>query len=472
MENYQIAVIGAGPAGMMAAIRASELLSPQSRKSGRKNSKKTNVILIEKKEHLGKKLLLTGGGRCNITNTTPIKDMVKLFGKKGSFLKPSLYNLDNNALLDLFREKGLEFKIEDQGRVFPEDDKANSVLEVLKDYLHNNSVQLRLNSPVQKIKLVNGSFEIVLGDIGGNFPEMNRPNKSGKNDHRLNQKQGSIIKASKVIIATGGVSYPPTGSTGTGLKIAKTLGHNITPLNPSLVPLRVHDDWVKSLSGIKLDDVTITLKTGAKKKISNTGTVLFTHFGLSGPGILDLSHEVAMIINKAVHINKPVNTSSTKPELPINKKMVNLYLDLIPHSSRDELNQQLLNDFQKHGNRLIKTYMKLLLPNNMINTFLEQLDINPQKNLSSISRKERNSIIDLLKSLEIHVTGTLPIEKGMVTCGGISFKEIHSKTMESKLLPRLYFAGEIIEFCGPTGGYNLQMAFSTGYTAGEHASKP
>ncbi len=467
MENYQIAVIGGGPAGIMAAIKASELLSSSRKVSDtvkRNGNSKRKVILIEKNNQLGKKLLLTGGGRCNITNILPLKDMVKLFGNKGSFLKPSFYNLDNKALLDFFRKKGIEFKTEDKGRVFPEDDKATSVLKVLKSYLKEMNVELRLKSPVKKVIRNDGLFEIVLSDSQNCYPGKN----SVKTKKNPSINSGGIIRASKIIIATGGVSYPHTGSTGTGLKIAKANGHKITPLTPSLVPLRVQDHWIKDLSGIKLDDVRISLKKTPKKNISNTGTVLFTHFGLSGPGILDLSQEVALMINKLLEAGE---ASAEHLDTGNNNKIINLYLDLIPETSREELNQQVLKDFQKHGNRLIKTYMKLLLPNNMIIPFLKQLNIDPKKNLSNISKKERNSLINHLKNLEIHITGTLPIEKGMTTCGGISFKEINSKTMESKIVQGMYFAGEIIEFCGPTGGYNLQMAFSTGYTAGTSAVK-
>jgi predicted flavoprotein YhiN len=443
MENYQIAVIGAGPAGMMAAIRSSQLLS---QKNGRN---KRNVILIEKNDHLGRKLLLTGGGRCNITNRAPIKDMVEIFGKKGSFLKPALYNLDNNSLLDLFREKGLEFKFEEDGRVFPKDEKAISIIQVLESYLNENRVKLRLGSNLKKLKFTNGLFEIVLDNP---------------------YKKNEVIKSSKVILATGGVSYPSTGSTGTGIHIARDLGHEIRTLKPGLVPIKVKEKWIKGLSGLKLENIGLNLKTNSKKKIYTRGTVLFTHFGLSGPGILDLSHEITLIMDKISNkLEKMEPASDDSEKNNYHEPTVHLSLDLIPESSIDELNKELMYNFQKHGNRLIKTYLKLFLPNNMIDPFLKQLEIDPEKNLSRISKKERNSIVNHLKNLGVHITGTLPLEKGMITCGGISSKGIHSKTMESKLVPGMYFAGELIEFCGPTGGYNLQMAFSTGYTAGENA---
>jgi predicted Rossmann fold flavoprotein len=465
VNNYKIAVIGGGPAGIMAAISAAKVLSKKSpSKKERNHYSDQEIVLIEKNETLGKKLLLTGGGRCNITNDSDLKTHINSFGQKSSFLKPSLYNFDNKSLLKFFIDKGLDFKVENQGKVYPIDDDASSVLKVLENYLREYNVKLLMGTLVKDIKAKDGDFEIYI--------------KSSTQNSKKS-KQMDLIRSSRVILATGGLSYPSTGSTGDGLKFAKNSGHNLTPTMPGLVPLKVREDWIKDLSGLKLENIGLSFRKLSKKRVFSTGTVLLTHFGLSGPGILDLSHEISILNyksnNKSVNHPNSHNNSYNSPKDSKQNKVPNifpveLFLDLIPGKSADELRDKFNLEFSKSGKTLIKNYLKNILPNNFIIPFLIHSDINPSTEINQISRKEKNRLIINLKDLKIHINGLMPFKSAMITCGGVNHKDINSKTMESKLVDGMYFAGEIIEFCGLSGGYNLQMAFSTGYTAGNSSA--
>jgi len=255
----------------------------------------------------------------------------------------------------------------------------------------------------------------------------------------------------KVILATGGISYTATGSTGDGFNIAEKLGHKITPLKPGLVPLKTSEKWVKDLQGITLEDVRLTFKYGKKKIVSENGNLIFTHYGISGPLVLDLSNQIVTVLE--------------------NNKNIDLFIDLYPQIKNNELEEKLINEIENRSKTEFKNFMKLFVPNRMIPIFIELLGINSKKKVNQVNRKERNLIIDLLKAFPLTVNGYLSIEKAMVTCGGVSKNEIDPQTMESKIVNGLYFAGEIIDFCAPSGGYNLQEAFSTGYLAGESAAK-
>ncbi len=445
-EKYAIAVIGGGPAGIMAAISSAMIFKGGLKdKHGFKNHK---VILIEKNESLGKKLLLTGGGRCNITNDSDLKSFLQAFGKKSSFLKPSFYNFDNKDTLKFFNKKGLEFKVENSGKVYPNDDKAISVLNVLEDYLREFEIQVVTGTSVKDIKENNGYFDISL-------------NKNGIKNKSNHSKQ---ISSQKIVLATGGVSYPFTGSTGEGLIIAEKLNHHITSLRPGLVPLKIDEQWLKDLSGLKIEDVVISFRGQSKKRVSYQGTILFTHFGVSGPVVLDLSREIALNFNFEGENHNRNDKESRKLILK------ELFLDIVPEKSADEIRDKFNIEFQNMGKTMIKNYFKTILPKNMIVPFLIYSDVNPDALLNQISRKEKNRIINNLKDLKIHLNDLIPLKDAMVTCGGVSHNDIHSKTMESKILPGIYFAGEILEFCGLSGGYNLQMAFSTGYLAGKSAA--
>lgn len=411
MEIHELAVIGAGPAGMMAAISAA--------------SNGCDVVLIERNPTPGRKLLITGNGRCNLTNTASLKDLMDKFGRRGSFLRSAFSCFTNHELMEFFESRGLELKVEEDGRVFPVTDKSSSVLKVLETSLRKLGVKMVYNARIKDIKL----------------PK----NKEGH--FVLKFDYNTVIKAKKVILSTGGASYTETGSSGDGFRIAENTGHGVTPMYPGIVPLKTKESWVKGLQGITLDDVQITIRHPGSKMVFQGGNLLFTHFGISGPIILD-------------------NSSKIIPLLEDNPS-VKLILDLKPSNTREELQKQLLDAFQSHGKVDLKNYLKLLMPNRMIPIVLSLAGADPKKKMNQVSKKERNSILNLLKEFPLTVTGHLPIEKAIITCGGISRDYIQPNTMESKVVDGLYFAGEIVQGCAPSGGYNLQQAFSTGYLAGQ-----
>lgn len=412
MILHDIAVVGAGPAGMMAAIRAGQ--------------RGKSVILIEKNDTLGKKLKITGSSRCNVTNTASLDLFLEKFGKKGSFLRSALVKFSNRKLMSFFNSKGLKLKVEEKGKVFPVSNKSTSIIKALKEYLSENNVKINYNTRLNKIKVKKGYFSL---DLGNN----------------------NYIAAKRVVLATGGVSYPVTGSTGEGLEIAKKLGHKITTLRPGLVPLNVAEEWVKELQGITLKNVVLIFKYGKRKIISDNGSMMFTHFGISGPLVLDLSSEIVPLLER-------------------NEK-IDLFIDLKPEFTNSKLEEMLIKEFEAQGKTEFKNFMKLLVPNRMIPIFIELLEIDPKKKVNQVNRKERISIVNLLKAFPLTIISSLPIDKAMVTCGGILKKEINPHTMESKIIDGIYFAGEMIDLCAPSGGYNLQQAFSTGYLAGESAAE-
>lgn len=408
MHVYDIAVVGAGPAGIMAAIRASLL--------------KKDVVLIERNRSIGKKILLTGKGRCNITNVATIDTFIEAFGRQGNFLRSAFFTFFNHDLIDFFRARGLALKIERQGRVFPATDRACSVVEVLKGYLLENKVELLYNMRLVNIKKKKDFFQ-------------------------LDMENKDKIYAKKIILATGGASFRKTGSSGDGFRIAKKLGHTIVPLRPALVPLKTKEPWVKQLQGLSLKNTRIIFKYDNTKITSDVGEIIFTHFGVSGPLVLDLSGRIVSIFDE--------------------HREISLFLDLKPGLKPEQLENRLLKEFNAKKNVQLKNAMKSLLPHRLIPVFLHIAGLVPEKKINQVGREERRAIIKLLKALPLTVGGALPIEEAMVTNGGVSTKEIDPRTTESRIIPGLYFAGEIIDGCAASGGYNLQQAFSTGYLAGE-----
>lgn len=418
-KNMNVIVIGGGPAGMMAAITSAE--------NG------NNVILLEKKERLGRKLLITGKGRCNITSSLEMEGFIKNTPGNGMFLYSSYQQFTNKDILAFLKKQGLEVKEERGNRIFPITDKSMDVLECFKKRLKELNVKIYLNESAKQILIKKTETEERVIGV--------------KTDKK-------IIDADKVILATGGKSYPLTGSTGDGYKMAKDLGHTVTEIKPSLVPLETYN-VDKELQGLSLRNVKIQLVDVSKKRViyEDFGEMLFTHFGVSGPTILSSSAHLVRYKN----IDK----------LFKDKKII-LKIDLKPALSAEKLNDRILRDFEQEKNKQFKNSLNKLLPQKMIDSVIRMSKIDPQKQVNTITKQERMKLIEVLKGFVLEIKGFRPIEEAIVTSGGIKIKEINPKTMESKKVKGLYFAGEIIDVDSYTGGFNLQIAYSTGYVAGKN----
>ena len=411
----KVVVIGGGPAGMMAAITAAE--------NG------NEVIIIEKMPSFGKKLLITGKGRCNITSSLYMSEFIKNTPGNGKFLYSAFQNYTNTDIIEFQKKQGLEVKEERGNRIFPVTDKSIDVLKCFTNRIQELNIQCKFNTTVEKILIQNEQVMAV-------------------------RTEREMIKVDKVILATGGKSYPLTGSTGDGYKMAKTLGHTITEIKPSLVPLEVYEkDECKKLQGLSLKNVGIKLLDTDKKKTiyEDFGEMIFTHFGISGPTIL--SGSAHLVRYKDI-------------ENLLKNKCINVSIDLKPALSEEQLDDRLLRDFQEFKNKQYKHALDKLLPQKMIPLIIELSRIDENKRVNEITKEERQTLIKLLKNFTITVKQFRPVEEAIITCGGIDIKEINPKTMESKLIKGLYFAGEIIDVDAYTGGFNLQISYSTGYTAG------
>ena len=410
---FDVAVIGGGPSGMMAAGRAAELGA--------------NVVLIEKKEKLGRKLLMTGKGRCNLSHAEfQHREFIKGFDKKGSFLLSTLSIFGVKETINFFEKQGLKTKIERGKRVFPSTNKAHSVLGVLIKYLRKGKVAILPNTKVVSMKVIDGEIDYLF----------------------LDRKRK--IKAKKYIICTGGKSYPVTGSTGDVLKWVEKLGHSIVRLRPALVPLRTKEKWVKEVQGLGLKNVEISVFQNNQKKEKMFGEALFTHFGIGGPIILKMSKKIGELLEKGE---------------------VELRIDLKPALSSIELDRRIQRDFKKNSKKMFKNSLSGLMPSKLIPLVVRFSSIDGSKYVSGITKEERRKLVTVIKSIKLRVTSLLELSKAIVTSGGISLKEIDSKSMQSKLIKNLFFAGEVIDLDGTTGGYNLQMCWSTGYVAGQSASQ-
>ena len=407
-------VIGGGPAGLISAIASS------------KNGDK--VTIIEKMDSCGKKLLITGKGRCNITNNAQMDKFMENTPTNSKFLYGAFNNFTNKDIIELLEKEGVKTKVERGERVFPVSDKAQDVLDALLHILKKQNVQILTNSPVKRI-IVDGEKNILGVEL-------------------IN---GKVINAQKIILATGGKSYPITGSTGDGFELAKKLGHTITTIKPSLVPFTSNDEACKELQGLSLRNIAIELQIQDKVIYKDFGEMLFTHFGVSGPVILSTSSYL-------------VKTKNIEQILKENK--VNIEIDLKPALSEEKLDARVLRDFEEQKNKQFKNSLDKLLPQKLIPVIIKRTNINENKKVNEITKQERQKLVHELKHFKISIQGTRPIEEAIVTSGGINIKEINPKTMESKLVKGLYFAGEIIDVDCLTGGYNLQVAWSTGYTAG------
>lgn len=404
-----VVVIGGGPAGMMAAIASSQL---------------HKTILIEKNEKLGKKLFITGKGRCNITNAKDISEFFDYIPGNPTFLYSSLYSFTNEDTMNFFKNLDVNLKVERGDRVFPESDKSSDIIKAFERELIKRKVDIQLNSKVKKLICENNIVKAV------------------------QLQDDKIIKGDYFIICTGGMSYPQTGSSGDGYRFAESVGHNITKIAPSLVPIEVKDSWIKDLQGLSLKNVELSIINSNNKVLfKEFGEMLFTHFGISGPIALSASRVV---------------TENSGQKAVINLK---------PALSYEELDKRVQKDFAKYSNKDFRNTLDDLLPKKLIEVLVQLSKIDPNKKANLITRDERKQFVKLLQNFTLDVKGLRPIAEAIVTAGGVDTKEIDSSTMKSKLVSNLYFAGEVIDVDAYTGGYNIQIALSTGHLAGSKISE-
>lgn len=397
-------VVGAGPAGILAAITA--------------KTNNNNVLILEKNEKIGKKLYITGKGRCNITNYSPIEEFFPMINSNPKFMYSSLYNYTNMDVLKLLEDYGLKYKVERGNRVFPESDKSSDVIKTFNKILSDLNIKVILNEDIRFIEKQDNTFKVY---------------------GRANKYESDFL-----VIATGGISYPATGSTGDGYKFAKTFGHSIKELKPSLVPMEIKSNYLKELQGISLKNIELTVKLNNRVICKEFGELLFTHFGLSGPIVLKASNSISNIGENSI-----------------------ISIDLKPKLSPDTLDKRIQRDFTKYSNKNLENALGDLLIKKLIPVILNESGINPYKKVNQITKEERLRLVNTIKNLEFNLIGLRPIKEAIITKGGVSVKEINPKTMESKIIDNLYFAGEVIDVDAMTGGYNLQIAYSTGYAAGE-----
>jgi len=406
-----VIVIGGGASGLMAAGRAAELGA--------------RVLLLEKMGRVGMKLALTGKGRCNLTNGGDLQTFIDSFRHNGKFLHNVFSRFFNDDLISFFKRRGLP-TVEERGRrIFPASNRAQDVVRILRDYNSSHGVQMLFHAPVQEILQE-------AGRAGGVRTE------------------ASIFRASRVILATGGASYPETGSSGDGYRLARSVGHTIHPIQPSLVPLETKETFVRNLQGLGLKNVRVTLITSKGKMGEEFGEMLFTHFGISGPIILSLS---------GVAVEE------------LARGRVELSIDFKPALSREQVEKRLVREFEMGGRKKISNILMNLLPKSMVPIFLQRAGIRLDQKGGEIRVEDRKRLVELLKDWRFTIRGPRPIEEAIITSGGINVKEINPSTLESRIVRDLYFCGEIIDIDGKTGGYNLQAAFSTGWVAGEAAAK-
>lgn len=404
----KVVVVGGGAAGMMAAYQAA--------KNGHK------VILVDKNEKLGKKIYITGKGRCNLTNAGELEQIFNNIMTNRKFLYSALYSFTNEDVINFFETNGMKTKIERGNRVFPVSDHSSDVISTVAKELRKNQVDIRLFTPVKDLIITNDKACGVL------------------------LENGEKIMCDSVIIATGGLSYPSTGSTGDGYRFAKDSGHTINKCEPSLVPMNIKEEWVKELQGLSLRNVNVRIINGKKKLYNELGEMLFTHFGVSGPLILSAS---AMINRKYFDEN------------------LKIIIDLKPALDMEQLNKRILRDFEEELNKQFKNSLNKLLPSKLIPVVINLSGIDPDKQVNTITKEERQKLAYQLKNLEISFNGFRGWNEAIITKGGISVKDINPSTMESKIVNNLYFCGEILDLDALTGGYNLQIAWSTGYLAGD-----
>lgn len=427
MLKYKVIVAGGGAAGLVAAGRAA--------KSG------AQTLLIEKMNHPGRKLRITGKGRCNLTNIAPISEFITHFGPNGRFLRQAFSRFFSTELLAFFKELGIHCETERGGRVFPKSNQAADVVDALEHWISNYGVKTLTGLSAKRL-IIEG------GQVAG---IQTIPTRLAKN--KMTAKQTSTARfheADAVIIATGGVSYPATGSTGDGYRLASSVGHTIVPIRPALVPLITAGNIAQKLQGLSLRNVTAVLWINGKKQREIFGEMLFTHFGLSGPIILSSSQQVVDALN-----------ANHKVEIAV---------DLKPALDEAKLDARLLRDLDTHGKRRFQTLLKDLLPRKLIPVCLDLTEISPDKKGHQITAQERKRLRLWPKNFRLEIKGFRSFNEAIITAGGVETREVNPRTMESRLVKGLYFAGEILDLDADTGGYNLQTAFSTGWVAGEAAA--
>ncbi|MBN2635549.1 MAG: NAD(P)/FAD-dependent oxidoreductase [Prolixibacteraceae bacterium] len=412
MKNFDVIVVGAGPAGLLAAGRAAELGA--------------QVLVLEKMASEGRKLLITGKGRCNITNDATIGEFVKHVFPNGKFLRNAFSQYFSKDIIELLQKHGVDVVLERGGRYFPASDKSADVLNALLKWVKETGVEIRCGQRVEKLMVEDSKITGV-------------------------RANGEVINAQNVILATGGKSYPATGSTGDGYELARQVGHSIEKPIPALVPLETKGSVAQKLQGLNLKNVNAVVWIDGKKAGEAFGEMIFTHFGLSGPIILTLSR----IVVAALQHNKNVEIT----------------VDLKPALDDQKLDNRLIRDLNEHGKKRLDNIFRSWLPASMIPVFIELLELDPEKECHQVSGKERKQIRNLMKNLRFEVSHNRSFKEAIITAGGIATTEISPKTMESKLISGLYFAGEIIDLDAETGGYNLQIAYSTGWLAGNSAAQ-
>ena len=423
-ENFDVAVIGAGPSGIMAAITAAQ--------SGAK------VVLIEKNKRLGKKFLLTGNGRSNITNAEfNLKKLVESYGKGGEFLFHAFSVFGPKDTIAFFEKLGIKTKVEKDNRVFPIGVGAEGALEILTKTLEDN-----------KIKIVYGSEVSDIVCKGKKISKLTLQGPEGTTE----------IKANNYILSTGGKSHPLTGSSGLGYKLVEKLGHTIINPLPALSPIKLKDAWVKNLQGINLSDIKVSVFQDNKKQFYEDGEIIFTHFGISGPAILNISGRVGELLEK------PFDMAQGRGE-------VKICLDLFPLLNQDELAKGFEDIIKKYHGKTIKNILSIFVPERLAEVLLDITAVDKTKVANNMTKAERGIVLRILKNFELTVLEVLGFEGAMATKGGISLKEIDHKTMKSKIIDNLFFSGEVIDIDGKTGGFNLQNCWSTGHLAGKSAAE-